>query len=165
MRIHETNPIRSPHFTFAFLVLVLSIAPDETKAAQCKAIALIQLSKFDEAVKFIEKSKLTQSLLFEKAYCEYRLNKPEAALKTIDGANLNPLPANLKELKAQVLYRLEHFEECFGLYKDIIKNSSDDYEEERTTNLSAVVANLSIEGTVSCWKTVIHSLITLICRK
>lgn len=68
---------------------------------------------------------------------------------TIESANLNPLPANLKELKAQVLYRLEDYDECFGLYKDIIKNSSDDYEEERTTNLSAVVANLSIGGTVS----------------
>lgn len=107
------------------------------------------MSKFDEALKFIEKSKLGQSLLFEKAYCEYRLNKSEVALKTIEGANLNPLPANLKELKAQVYYRLEQFDECFGLYKDIIKNSSDDYEEERTTNLSAVVANMSIEGTVS----------------
>lgn len=133
--------------TFAFLI-VLSIAPEETKAAHCKAIALIQQSKFDEALKFIEKSKLTSSLLFEKAYCEYRLNKPDLSLKTIDGANLNPLPGKLKELKAQVLYRLEEFDECFGLYKDIIKNSSDDYEEERTTNLSAVVANISIVGTV-----------------
>lgn len=127
----------------------MSITTDEPKAAHCKVIALIQLSKFDEAVKFIEKSKLSQLLLFEKAYSEYRLNKPEIALATIEGANLNPLPANLKELKAQVLYRLEQFDECFNLYKDIVKNSSDDYEEERTTNLSAVVANLSIEGTVS----------------
>jgi signal recognition particle subunit SRP72 len=105
------------------------------------------LSKFDEALKFIEKSKLKDALVFEKAYCEYRLNKPDQSLKTIEGANLNPLPANLKELKAQVLYRLEEYDDCFNLYKDIIKNSSDDYEEERTTNLSAVVANLSIEGT------------------
>lgn len=127
----------------------MSIAPGETKAAHCKVIALIQLSKFDEAIKFIEKSNQTQSLLFEKAYCEYRLNKSEIALKTIEGANLNPLPANLKELKAQVLYRLEEFDECFNIYKDIVKNSNDDYEEERTTNLSAVVANLSVQGTVS----------------
>lgn len=129
--------------------VVLSIAPEETTAAQCKAIALIQQSKFDEALKFIEKSKLTQTLLFEKAYCEYRLNRPGISLKTIENANLNPLPSNLKELKAQILYRLEQYDDCFNLYKDIIKNSSDDYEEERTTNLSAVVANMSIEGTVS----------------
>lgn len=75
------------------------------------------------------------------------MNKPETSLKTIESAKLNPLPANLKELKAQVLYRLEKFDECFNLYRDIIKNSSDDYEEERTTNLSAVAANLAIEGT------------------
>lgn len=138
--------------TFFFVPSVLSIALDETKAAQCKAIALIQLTRFDEALKFIEKSKLGQTLLFEKAYSEYRLNRPEVSLKTIENANLNPLPANLKELKAQVLYRLEDFDECFGLYKDIIKNSSDDYEEERTTNLSAVVANMSVSGTVSIAK-------------
>lgn len=100
-------------------------------------------------MKFIEKSKLSQSLVFEKAYSQYRLNKSSEALKTIEGANINPLPANLKELKAQVLYRLENFDECFNLYKDIIKNSSDDYEEERTTNFSAVVANLSVAGSVS----------------
>lgn len=93
---------------------------------------------------------MSQVLVFEKAYVEYRMNKSEEALKTIAAANLNPLPANIKELKAQVLYRLEEFDECFNIYKDIVKNSSDDYEEERTTNLSAVVANLSIEGTVSC---------------
>lgn len=34
------------------------------------------------------------------------------------------------------------------MYRDIIKNSTDDYEDERETNLAAVVANLSIEGSV-----------------
>jgi len=112
-------------------------------------VSLIQLSKFDEALKFIEKSKQSQVLIFEKAYCEYRINRPEVAFMTIESANLNPLPANLKELKAQVYYRLEQYDESFNLYKEIVKNSHDEYEEERTTNLSAVVANLSIEGTVS----------------
>lgn len=132
--------------TYQNSLLVISIASEETKAFQCKAIALIQLSKFDEALKFIEKSPVSQELIFEKAYCEYRLNKPELSLKTIENAKLNPLPANVKELKAQILYRLEQFDECFNLYRDILKNSSDDYEEERTTNLSAVAANLAIEG-------------------
>lgn len=35
------------------------------------------------------------------------------------------------------------------LYKDLIKNTQDDYESERETNLSAVIACLSLEGTVS----------------
>ena len=40
------------------------------------------------------------------------------------------------------------FSECFEIYKDLIKNTQDDYEAERETNLSAVVACLSMEGTV-----------------
>lgn len=114
-------------------------------------VCLIQTSKFQEAVQFIERNKLND-LVFEKAYCEYRLNLPEKSLKTIDALNVpvSQLSEKLKELRAQVLYRLERFEECFDVYRDIIKNSADDdYDDERTTNLSAVVANLAIEGTVS----------------
>uniref|UniRef100_A0AAY4CJ29 Signal recognition particle subunit SRP72 n=1 Tax=Denticeps clupeoides TaxID=299321 RepID=A0AAY4CJ29_9TELE len=38
------------------------------------------------------------------------------------------------------LYRLERYSECRAVYKDLIRNSQDEYEEERKTNLSAVVA-------------------------
>lgn len=124
------------------------MAPEEEKASLCKVVSLLQLSRFDEALKFINKSDLT-NLIFERSYCEYRLNLPEKALKTIEAANISPLPDNLKELKAQILYRLERYEDCYDLYKDIIKNTNDDYDDERTTNLSAVLANLSIEGSVS----------------
>lgn len=140
----------------AFLILfripfpVLNISPEDSTASHCKVVCLIQTSKFQEAVQFIERYKLSD-LVFEKSYCEYRLNLPEKALKTIESANapLNQLPAKLKELLAQVLYRLERYDECFDVYRDVIKNSDDDYEDERITNLSAVVANLAIEGTVS----------------
>lgn len=138
----------SINFHLNFLLSVLSVAPEEEKASQSKVVALIQSSKFEEALKFIDKAKL-QSLVFEKSYCEYRLNQPEKSLKTIQDSKINPLPPSLKELKAQILYRLEKFEECFDVYKDIIKNTQDDYEDERTTNLSAVIANLSVEGSVS----------------
>ncbi len=52
----------------------------------------------------------------------------------------------LKELRAQVLYRLERYEECFDLYRDLIKNTSDDFELERLTNLEAVAVNLATSG-------------------
>lgn len=87
--------------------------------------------------------------MFERAYCEYRLNTPDKALKTIDAVIEKPLPPKLKELRAQVLYRLEQYEDCFDAYRDIIKNSNDEYEDERAANLSAVAANLAIEGSVS----------------
>lgn len=84
---------------------------------------------------------------FEKGYCLYRLNQISEALKVIENVQ-NP-SLKIKELKAQVLYRLERYEECFAVYRDIIKNSHDDYEEERETNLAAVLGNLAIEGSVS----------------
>ncbi|MBN3280068.1 SRP72 protein, partial [Polyodon spathula] len=80
-------------------------------------------------------------IAFEKAYCEYRLNRVENALKTIESASQQT--DKLKELYGQVLYRLERYEECLAVYRDLIRNSQDDYEEERKTNLSAVVAALS----------------------
>jgi len=43
---------------------------------------------------------------------------------------------------------LERFEECFDAYRDVIKNTNDDYDDERATNLSAVAANLAIEESV-----------------
>ena len=43
---------------------------------------------------------------------------------------------------------MERFEDCYEQYLELIKTSDDDYEDERQTNLSAVVASLSIkEGT------------------
>lgn len=41
------------------------------------------------------------------------------------------------------LYRLERYSECRSAYTDLIRNSQDEYEEERKTNLAAVVASVS----------------------
>lgn len=48
-----------------------------------------------------------RELVFEKAYCQYRLNLPQDALKTLNTAASFSL--KLKELKAQILYRLERY--------------------------------------------------------
>ncbi|CAB1337310.1 unnamed protein product [Coregonus sp. 'balchen'] len=80
-------------------------------------------------------------IVFEKAYCEYRLNRVESALKTIE--SVSEQTDKLKELYGQVLYRMERYDECKTVYTDLIRNSQDEYEEERKTNLSAVVAAMS----------------------
>ncbi|KAL1394269.1 hypothetical protein pipiens_012082 [Culex pipiens pipiens] len=125
---------------------ILALDQSEQKALQCKLVCLIQLSKFEEVLKFLDRTQPAYDCTFERAYCQYRLNQPEAAYKTIQESGVKPLPPNLKELMAQILYRLEKFEECFDLYRDIIKNTHDDYDDERTTNMSAVAANLCVEG-------------------
>ncbi|EZA47743.1 hypothetical protein DMN91_012368 [Ooceraea biroi] len=124
---------------------ILGISQDEEAAFQCKIICYIQLSKFNEALQAIVKSpKLATNLEFEKGYCLYRLNRVSEALKVIGTVQSPSL--RMKELKAQILYRLERYEQCFAVYRDIVKNSHDEYEEERETNLAAVLGNLATES-------------------
>ncbi|XP_043269897.1 signal recognition particle subunit SRP72 isoform X2 [Venturia canescens] len=123
---------------------ILGISQDEEAAIHCKVICFLQLSKFNEALQFIIKNSKQSSFEFERAYCLYRLNQVPEALKIVD--NIQNPSLKIKELKAQILYRLERYEECFAVYRDIIKNSNDDYEDERETNLAAVLVNLQING-------------------
>ncbi|KAG9486528.1 hypothetical protein GDO78_006737 [Eleutherodactylus coqui] len=127
------------------LTRILQVAKDDVKALHCKVVCLIQNGSFKEALALIgNNSKVLTSdvIAFEKAYCEYRLNKIENALKTIENAPQKT--EKLSELHGQVLYRLERYEECLSVYRDLIRNSQDDYDEERQTNLSAVVAAMSL---------------------
>ncbi|NXC72956.1 SRP72 protein, partial [Anhinga anhinga] len=120
---------------------VLQISKDDVTALQCKVVCLIQTGNFKEALGVINthtKVLTSDVIAFEKAYCEYRLNRIENALKTIQSASQQT--DKLKELYGQVLYRLERYDDCLAAYRDLIRNSQDEYEEERKTNLSAVVA-------------------------
>ncbi|XP_051164585.1 signal recognition particle subunit SRP72 [Leptopilina boulardi] len=120
---------------------ILGISQDEEAAIHCKVICYMQLSKFNDALQLIVKNpKITTKLEFERAYCLYRMNQVPEALKIVESIQ-NP-SLKIKELKAQILYRLEKYEDCFAVYRDIIKNTTDDYEDERETNLSAVIVNL-----------------------
>ncbi|XP_060537268.1 signal recognition particle subunit SRP72 [Cylas formicarius] len=128
---------------------ILGIAPHEFLAFNSKIVCLIHLSKFEDAISQINKNpEYLQDLIFEKAYCYYRINKHEEALKTIEKSE-KELDYRIKELKAQILYRLEHFNESNAMYQDVVKNTDDDYEEERLTNLYATMVYMSpniIEG-------------------
>ncbi|NXU84122.1 SRP72 protein, partial [Xiphorhynchus elegans] len=120
---------------------ILQINKDDVTALQCKVVCLIQNGNFKEALSIINthtKVLTSDIIAFEKAYCEYRLNRIESALKTIQSASQQT--DKLKELYGQVLYRLERYDDCLAAYRDLIRNSQDEYEEERKTNLSAVVA-------------------------
>ncbi|KAK3710774.1 hypothetical protein QZH41_016760, partial [Actinostola sp. cb2023] len=125
---------------------ILQEDPKDSDAFHCKVVCLIQQSCFREAFEVINSGskKGIKELPFEKAYCLYRLNKTDEALQI-----LNDVPdqgQREKELTAQVYYRLGEYDKCRVIYKDLIKNSQDDYEDERETNLSAVAAASSQWG-------------------
>uniref|UniRef100_A0A0A9WRU6 Signal recognition particle subunit SRP72 n=2 Tax=Lygus hesperus TaxID=30085 RepID=A0A0A9WRU6_LYGHE len=121
---------------------ILHSFPDDSLAFHFRIVSLIQLSKFDDVILAFNKygTTLGKGLEFEKAYAFYRLNKVDEALKVLDSVETPELKHN--ELRAQVLYRLEKFEDCFNLYRDVIKQTSDDFDEERQTNLAAIIVNL-----------------------
>ncbi|XP_013184409.1 signal recognition particle subunit SRP72 [Amyelois transitella] len=123
---------------------VLQIAPNEQKAFHCKVVCFIQLHNFKEALAILcnpKNAALAADLHFEKAYTQYRLNCPNDALQTVD--NAPEMTPALKELRAQILYRLEQYQDCYNLYREIVKNTTDEYEDERQANMASVVANLA----------------------
>ncbi|XP_049865710.1 signal recognition particle subunit SRP72 [Pectinophora gossypiella] len=123
---------------------ILQIAPSEQKAFHCKVVCFLQLHNFKEALAVLcnpKNAALASDLHFEKAYAQYRLNCPKDALQTVD--NAPEMTPALKELRAQILYRLEQYQDCYNLYRDIVKNTTDEYEDERKANMAAVVANLA----------------------
>ncbi|CAG9785244.1 unnamed protein product [Diatraea saccharalis] len=123
---------------------ILQIAPNEQKAFHCKVVCFIQLHNFKEALAILcnpKNAAHAADLHFEKAYAQYRLNCPKDALQTVD--NAPELTSALKELRAQILYRLEQYQDCYNLYRDLVKNTTDEYEDERKANMAAVVANLA----------------------
>uniref|UniRef100_A0A668STT5 Signal recognition particle subunit SRP72 n=1 Tax=Oreochromis aureus TaxID=47969 RepID=A0A668STT5_OREAU len=125
------------------LTKILHENRDDVTALHCKVVCLIQNGSFKEALNVMNthSKMLGSEVVFEKAYCEYRLNRVDSSLKTIESAPEQT--DKLKELYGQVLYRLERYDECKSVYTDLIRNSQDEYEEERKTNLAAVVAAMS----------------------
>ncbi|KAJ3642145.1 hypothetical protein Zmor_024954 [Zophobas morio] len=125
---------------------ILNLAPQEFLAFHYKVVCLIELGKFDEAIRLLNgNAQFDEQLVFERAYCLYRANKHEEALKTIE--KIENLDLRSKELRAQILYRLEKYDDAATLYREIVKNTDDDYEDERHTNLSAVMVYLEDEDT------------------
>ncbi|XP_078587829.1 signal recognition particle subunit SRP72-like [Branchiostoma floridae x Branchiostoma japonicum] len=124
---------------------ILKQDPHDEKAYHCKVVSMIQLGQFNEVIRFMGGNyKLSDPLKFERAYCLYRLNRTQEALEVIKKI---PEPDyRIKELLGQVLYRLEKHDECLELYRDLIRNSQDEFDEERETNLAAVVAAAQMWG-------------------
>ena len=131
---------------------ILNAAPSDGTAFHCKMVCLLQMGKFLEVLKQMNdpgNQKFENlDLSFEEAYCHYRLNAASKALEVLDRQLESSSKESTKhsELRAQILYRLERYSECFDIYRDIVKNTVDDFELERMTNLAAVSANLEIAG-------------------
>ncbi|WKX96523.1 hypothetical protein Q1695_012729 [Nippostrongylus brasiliensis] len=120
--------------------------PKELYAFKCKLVCLIQLAMYDDALTLIKKTPATQmgECAFEKAYILYRLERNEEALEAL--AACDPKDHRALELKAQLCYRLDQFQEAHEIFRNLLRNHSDSYDDERTANCLAVQAQLESMG-------------------
>ncbi|KAL3090848.1 hypothetical protein niasHS_007223 [Heterodera schachtii] len=81
---------------------------------------------------------------FEKAYAFYRKKNDTAALGVI--RKLDGSVPRVMELKAQILYRMEQYQEALELFKKLIRTHSDEFDDIRRANLIAVKARLQSQG-------------------
>ena len=127
-----------------YLTMILKEDPENAKALHCKVVCLIRQNEFESALDVTSKIPAS-SIAFERAYCLYRLNRVEEALDLLNSLKgKEASQVRIQELIAQSYYRLERYPESHAVYLKLIKNTMDDYGDERETNLAAVVASLAL---------------------
>ncbi|KAL6735102.1 hypothetical protein Aduo_005577 [Ancylostoma duodenale] len=120
--------------------------PKEQYAFKCKLVCLIQLGMYDDALTLLKKTPPNQmgECAFERAYIFYRLEKNDEALEALEACD--PKDHRALELKAQLCYRLDRFQEAYEIFRDLLRNHSDSYDDERKANYLAVQAQLEAMG-------------------
>lgn len=98
------------------------LQPKNDIARRCKLFALLNLSRWSEALQVYEKCVEPEVVAFERAYCFYRLNKFPEALEALKAIKNDSYGAG--RLEAQVRYRMGDYEKCAGMYEKL-------YDEDR----------------------------------
>ncbi|KAF9912534.1 hypothetical protein BX616_010314 [Lobosporangium transversale] len=132
---------------------ILKIDPKDKDALHCKAITLIRLERYTDALTILNRQLDTSKFTFEKAYCLYRTNQ------LADGAQLiankrKELPSSsqlswdLRHLEAQMLYRMERYQDCIELYASMLQDTAvaDDSYNDILTNYKACKAAVLYSG-------------------
>ncbi|KAF9582734.1 hypothetical protein BGW38_010828, partial [Lunasporangiospora selenospora] len=137
---------------------ILTQSPKDKDALHCKAITLIRLERYSDALSILtgrqhlgaDKS----AFIFEKAYCFYRTNQLADGSSLIQtkrqelAAQGQKLGWDLRHLEAQMLYRMENYEDCLELYHGMLKdtNKSDEGYNDILTNFNACKAAILYSG-------------------
>ena len=111
---------------------ILSQYPTEAEIIKSKIIALVNLGKSEEAIKFIESTKTETKYFLEYAYALYD-NKNFK--ESIDVINKNQKTETTNILLAQNYYKLNDYEKSYEIYKNIIKEKIKNEEIEKENDL------------------------------
>ena len=125
------------------------------------------MGKLDEAAAFIQETPVAKigfvlfykfppyinihlffrNVAFENAYILYRKNETEKALEMLQKADQSD--PGVIELKAQLFFRMERYQEAKELLIQLLKSDSDDNDFLRRANLITVEALLEASGVSS----------------
>ncbi|KAG0332212.1 hypothetical protein BG004_001348 [Podila humilis] len=132
---------------------ILTIDSKDKDALHCKAITLIRLERYADALAILSRP-LEGKFVFEKAYCLYRTNQLNDGATLIENrrnelkAKGQALSWDLRHLEAQMLYRMERYQECMELYYEMLKDTSksDEGYNDILTNFNACKAAVLYSG-------------------
>ena len=110
---------------------LLKSNPDDEDVLRVKLYCMLQQYKWTEALSLASRIESD----FEKAYCLYRLNRFEDALKSLKEEKDKDDERYL-HLEAQILYRLEKHEDASNAYDEIV-SKGDKIDAEICTNAIA----------------------------
>ncbi|KAK9908732.1 hypothetical protein WJX75_002041 [Coccomyxa subellipsoidea] len=118
---------------------ILAISAGDKDAVQSKVVALIELSRFDEAVDAIDSNNTAGDLAFEKAYSLFRLGNFTDALAALQAGSTSQQVAKL-QLEAQLYYRMGRNGDAIRIYHQLFKDHKISSLELRTNVLAAYVS-------------------------
>lgn len=113
-------------------------------AQHVKIVALIQLDRYEDAVKAAEQggAKLKERARLEYAYALYKSGKPAEAAQIAKGGD----ERGLSHVEAQASYRTEDFARAADLYLQLAQSLRGDAEADLRINGGAVDAQLEWSG-------------------
>ena len=111
---------------------ILAQYPTEKEAISSKIIALINLGKSEEAIKFIKDNKCESSHHLEYAYALYDSKKFKESIDVINSEQKNEI---MTILLAQNYYKLSEYEKSYEIYKKLIEEKIKKEEIENESDL------------------------------
>ena len=117
----------------------------DPQAQHVRAIALLKLDRYDDALKTFEDGgdQLKKEGQLGYAYALYKNGRLQEAT---DAAAAGNGTSGLKHVDAQARYKLETFQEARELYDSLAKAGSQDSDSDLRINLGAIDAQLAWSG-------------------
>ncbi|KAJ3019949.1 Signal recognition particle core component [Thoreauomyces humboldtii] len=128
---------------------ILRQSKHDPDALQAKAVALIKQEQYTSALTALHAAPahVREELILEHAYCLYRTHRLDDAMALVrkhrertEGDLGDAGARSLSHLEAQLLYRLEKYDECLQVYLNLEGTAGEEESRELRANIIAVQA-------------------------